>query len=194
MTEITPPSSAEQSQILFSNDAGTKFEVVSPNNPLPVVQSSAPTGTQDINLKQVNGQTVNVGIGAAGTGTQRVSVSTDSVVVANPTVNTTVQTTALAANLVVHSGSSVLSHFQVSVDTTLSVGPWWVMVYNATSAPADGAVTPFQCYALPAGTTSMGIDFPEPPTLATGVVIGVSTTGPFTKTASTHAFISAAYR
>jgi hypothetical protein len=37
-----------------------------------------PGGTASENLSQVNGQTVNVGTGAAGLGTQRVSVSNDS--------------------------------------------------------------------------------------------------------------------
>lgn len=51
----------------------------STTNPLPVT-ASAPTGTQDTNLKQVNGATVNVGVGAAGTGTQRITTSSDSTV------------------------------------------------------------------------------------------------------------------
>lgn len=38
------------------------------------------SGTQDENLKQVNGATVNVGVGAASTGTQRVTTSTDSTI------------------------------------------------------------------------------------------------------------------
>lgn len=39
-----------------------------------------PSGTQDENIKQVNGVAVNVGIGTAGTGTQRVAVSSDSTI------------------------------------------------------------------------------------------------------------------
>lgn len=42
--------------------------------------SLTPSGTQDENIKQVNGATVNVGIGAASTGTQRVAVSNDSTI------------------------------------------------------------------------------------------------------------------
>lgn len=40
--------------------------------------STTITGTSDENIKQVNGATVNVGTGTAGSGTQRVSVSSDS--------------------------------------------------------------------------------------------------------------------
>lgn len=48
---------------------------VSATNPLPVT-SSSPTGTQDVNLKQVNGGTVDTGHGTA-TGAQRVELPTD---------------------------------------------------------------------------------------------------------------------
>lgn len=51
-------------------------------NPLPVsgTVTTTPSGTQDENLKQVNGASVNVGAGASSTGTQRVITATDSVI------------------------------------------------------------------------------------------------------------------
>lgn len=49
---------------------------------VPVSGSLTPSGTQDTNLKQVNGATVNVGAGAAGTGTQRNSVAQDTTTIA----------------------------------------------------------------------------------------------------------------
>lgn len=107
---------------------------------------------------------------------------------------TSVQSAALASSLVVHSGASNFYSFNVSADSTLSGAAWWIMVFNATSAPADGAVTPVKCYALPTGATGASGSFPSPVTFSTGIVISVSTTGCFTKTASTHAFISADYR
>ena len=185
---------------------------------VPVSGSLTPVGTQDTNLKQVNGATVNVGVGAAGTGTQRVTTSTDSTIatITNPVgikgadgstiasssnpapVNqvsaTKVSTAALAANLVVSAAPASLFSFEVSADSTLSAAAWWVMAYDATAAPADGAVTPIKCYALPSGAPSISAGFTTPETFSTGVVIGVSTTGCFTKTASTHAFISGGYR
>lgn len=45
---------------------------------IPVSGTFTVSGTQDTNLKQVNGATVNVGSGAAGPGTQRIILSTDS--------------------------------------------------------------------------------------------------------------------
>lgn len=99
-------------------------------------------------------------------------------------------TSALAANLVVKASGGNLYSFEVAADSTLSATAWWIMIYNATSAPGDGAVTPLKCYAMPLGATSFAAAFPTPLALSTGGVIGVSTTGCFTKTASTHAFIS----
>lgn len=108
---------------------------------------------------------------------------------------TKVSSSALAANLVVNNAASSLYSFEVSADSTLSGAAWWVMIYDATSAPADGAVTPAKCYAMPSGATLLSASFgPGPVTFSTGIVIGVSTTGCFTKTASTHAFISGDYK
>lgn len=103
---------------------------------------------------------------------------------------TSVQTSALAANQIVSASATNLWSFDVAADSTLSAAPWWIMIYNNTSAPADGAVTPTKCYALPAGATTFSGGFPAGVAFSTGVVIGVSTTGCFSKTASTHAFIS----
>lgn len=103
---------------------------------------------------------------------------------------TPITTAALAANQIVKASAGNLYSFEVSVDSTLSAAAWWIMLYNATSAPGDGAVTPLKCYALPSGATSYAAAFPTPVAFSTGITIGVSTTGCFTKTASTHAFIS----
>src|SRR5581483_2691357 len=61
---------------------------------------------------------------------------------------------SLSANQVVKSSAGNLYSFEVSADSTLSAAAWWIMIYNATSAPADGSVTPAKCYAVPPGTTS----------------------------------------
>ena len=67
------------------------------------------------------------------------------------------------------------------------------MIFNATSLPGDGTVTPAKCYAFPAGTTNYSAAFPTPVALSTGIVMGVSTNGCYTKAASTHAYISGDY-
>lgn len=106
----------------------------------------------------------------------------------------TVASTALAANQVINAAATNLYAFEVAADSTLSAAAWWIMIYNATSAPVDGAVTPAKCYAMPAGVTGFSAAWPKPVRFSTGVTIGVSTTGCFTKTASTHAFISGDYK
>lgn len=106
----------------------------------------------------------------------------------------TTASSALAANLVVKASAGNLYGFQVSADSTLSGAAWWIMVYNATAAPGEGAVTPAKCYAMPSGTTAFSASWPLPVQFSTGITIGVSTTGCFTKTASTHAFISGDYK
>lgn len=97
-------------------------------------------------------------------------------------------TSALASNLVLKSGAGNLYGFVVTSSTGT---PGYVMVFNATSAPADGAVTPVKCYYLPANS-SIGVDFrPGPmPYFSTGITAVFSSTGCFTKTASATAFIS----
>lgn len=109
---------------------------------------------------------------------------------------TAVSTTALAASLVVNAAPAKICGFEVQADSTLSAAAWYIMVFNATSLPADGAVTPIKCYPMAAGTTGYAAAFSTGGTsFGTGITIGVSTTGCFTKTASTHAlFISGDYQ
>ena len=81
---------------------------------------AVPVGTADINLKQVNGQTVNVGTGAAGTGTQRVTTSTDSSVNVVPTgTNITITPTIQNAQYV--SGNCMGGFQTVALGTAASV-------------------------------------------------------------------------
>ena len=104
------------------------------------------------------------------------------------------QSAALAANLTLKSGAGNLYSFEVAADSTLAGAAWWVMIYDATSAPADGAITPAKCYSLPSGATTMTGAFPTPVAFATGITIGVSTNGCYTKAQSTHALIGGDYQ
>lgn len=144
------------------------------------VQGIAGGTPQTVNNTQVNGVAISTGSGLTGTGTQR-----EAEAAAAPTASS-----AIAANTVICGAACQLTSFDVSADSTLSGAAWWIMIYNATSAPADGAVTPIKCYAMQSGSTGIAAAFPAPLNLTTGATIGVSTTGCFSKTASTHAFIS----
>lgn len=180
-----------------------------------VTQASGPW-TQ--NVTQFGSTNVSTGTGTGGAGIPRVTVSNDSAVrvwdgtntatvkaastaaaatdtsvVVTPSPNTGIvyaSTSALAANLVAKGSAGNLVDLEVSADATLAAADWWIMVFDATSAPADGAVTPVKCYYMPATTTTFFTGFTGFPKFNTGITISISTTGCFTKTASTHAFIS----
>lgn len=67
----------------------------------------------------------------------------------------------------------------------------FMMVFNLTSAPADGAVTPVEWIQLAANSTAcLSYGSGPPNAYATGITLVYSSTGPFTKTASaTAAFV-----
>lgn len=72
--------------------------------------------------------------------------------------------------------------------TTTSVSGY-LMTFNATSAPADGAVTPVECIPVASGSAvSISFAGAPPDHYSTGIVAVFSTTGPFTKTGSVTAF------
>ena len=75
-----------------------------------------------------------------------------------------------------------------SVTTGASAG--YVMIFDATSVPANGTVTPSYCYEVPANTT-LGASWDNiPASFTNGIVFVFSTTGCFTKTISNTAFFS----
>lgn len=57
---------------------GTNWQTVSAAKPLPVTATFSPAGTQDVNLKQINGTTALTGNGTAGAGAQRVTIASDN--------------------------------------------------------------------------------------------------------------------
>lgn len=95
-------------------------------------------------------------------------------------------TGAVASNLVAKASAGNL----YAMNVTAGASALFIMVFDATSAPADGAVTPKWCLPLAANA---GLDkvFNPPLRGATGLTIVASTTGCYTKTASATAFISA---
>ena len=77
----------------------------------------------------------------------------------------------------------------LSVTTGASAG--FLMLFNAVSAPVDGAVTPRECVAVPA-TSTVALDFGETSEpYVTGLTAVFSTTGCFAKTASATAYFKA---
>ena len=75
------PAPSSSTEVGFIN-AGGNLVAVSPTNPFPV-DIHLDTVVVSENITQINSQPINVGVGAAGTGTMRVSTSSDSSLLAN---------------------------------------------------------------------------------------------------------------
>lgn len=105
-----------------------------------------------------------------------------------PAAVTSNQTNAAAGTLVVKASAGNLYGFEIC--TGAQAG--YLMVFDATSAPADGTVTPRLVYAV-AANTSFARQVTYPFRCATGITLVFSSTGPFTKTASATAFLAGHY-
>jgi hypothetical protein len=121
------------------------------------------------------------GFGTAGVGIVPTSAVANGIV---PIVSAAVEAAHILKN-------SPGNFYSLSVTAGASAG--FVLVFNAVSAPADGAVTPIECVAVAANGTatipSSGT-FNPPVRYTTGITAVFSTTGCFTKTASATAFFT----
>lgn len=121
----------------------------------------------------------------AASGSLAVALPTDQIGALAPVVST-----ALEASRVLKASPGSL--FSISIAIGVTSG--WLLLFDATTAPADGAVTPK--YAIPVGSNgtngfaSINFDTFRPLSFTTGIVAVFSSTGPFTKTASATAFFS----
>jgi hypothetical protein len=98
---------------------------------------------------------------------------------------TPVVSSAAEGSKVLKASAGNLYAYQV----TTGAAAGYVMLFNATSAPADGAVTPVKCVAVPA-TSTVGVTVSPPEYFSTGITAVFSTTGCFTKTVSNTAMFS----
>ncbi len=71
-----PPAHPIGNTIEWSD--GANWQTVSTAKPLPVTATFTPSGTQDTNVKQINGVTPLMGNGVTGTGSQRVTIASDN--------------------------------------------------------------------------------------------------------------------
>lgn len=97
-----------------------------------------------------------------------------------------VSSTAAEASHVIKGAAGNL--YRIAVTTGGSAG--YLLVFDAVSAPADGAVAPKVCRAI-AANTSVDIAYDYPERYATGITAVFSSTGCFSKTASATAHIEA---
>ena len=125
------------------------------------------------------GRTI-AGAVAAGTGTAAVANAPTSA--ATGALTSVSPSTALESSHVMCNAACNAYGFQVNTTSAAE----WVLAYNLTAAPADGAVTPARWWQVPANGTLV-IDMTEgniPIRYTTGWTLVCSTTGPFTQTLS----------
>lgn len=93
--------------------------------------------------------------------------------------------TATVSNGVIVSARPI-NAYRLGMTSGASAG--YFMVFNRTTIPADGVVTPVFCRAV-AANSSISMVFPNNPArFGTGLTLVFSTTGCFTKTASATAY------
>jgi hypothetical protein len=152
----------------------TQVQCDSAGNALVKVNTSLPTGSNVLGK---------VGID------QTTAVTTNGVViapVAGSAAGITPVVSAAAEGSHVFKASAG-NAYSIYVTTGATAG--YLMVFNATAAPADGAVTPIDCIQAPANTTvSLSYSSGPPDVFSTGITGVFSSTGCFTKTISATAF------
>lgn len=165
---------------IFWNITGTPpYVAVSTANPLPVTPIGGSGAPATVNITQVAGATVP----AVGTGVLPVTPAPTAIAAAG--ITPVVSASAEGSHVLQNSANHNLYDLYVTTGSTSG----YLMVFNATSAPGDGAVTPVDCIAAPANaTTSLFTNGAPPEVFATGITVVFSSTGCFTKTVSATAF------
>lgn len=126
------------------------------------------------------------GSGGGGTSTTPVPSSSSTAGIAPDT------SASLQSNRVLKASAGNLYGFLVTVDSATGPVSSKIMVFNATSAPADGAVTPALCINGPAPGQTLSYDPGAiPDYFSTGITIALSSNAScYTKTASATATFS----
>jgi hypothetical protein len=95
-------------------------------------------------------------------------------------------TSATASSIVLKASPG--NFYGASIATGATAG--YLMLLDATSAPADGAVTPKACYGLLPASSPFSVSYSTPAVMLVGITLVFSSTGCFTKTASATVFMS----
>jgi uncharacterized integral membrane protein len=101
------------------------------------------------------------------------------------------QTAAAASSLVAKSSAGKIVNI-----TGSAVSGSYIMVFDATAAPSDGAVSPLKCWGPMSAAGPFVFAWGEGPVFSnsTGITVVSSSTGCFNKTATNAAFISVEYQ
>lgn len=168
---VTPDSPAKVAAgtVTMTLDGSGKAVGASSTNPIPVtVSSGSVTGT--VAISQTTPGTTN-GV--------NIAPSSGSAVAITPVVSASAE----SSHVLKSSAGNLYSVYAVNLTATSG----FLQVFNATSAPTDGAVTPIECIQLPPlATSSINYGSAPPARFSTGIVAVVSSaTTCFTKTTGT---------
>jgi hypothetical protein len=117
--------------------------------------------------------------GSGGGGGGSVTQGTNPWVTSPAALTPVTASTSLSSSQVLKSSAGTFFGAQVNT-TTAAV---FVMLFNATSLPSNGAVTPIGWWQVPANSTASIAEAPAA-SMGAGITLGCSTTGPFTLTAT----------
>lgn len=208
---VVPPALAQSpTKVGYASTSGGTIPV-SAAAPLPVTGTFTPSATQDVNLTQVLGAAPSLtnplwvfpatGATFAVSGTfwqtvQPVSLPTSPAIASGSGVVPSPSSAAAAGLANVVSTAAESNHVLkgspgnlYTLTTTIGTTSGYLMLFDATTLPANGAVTPKYCLPITSNATNggAGVSWPYPLVFATGITAGFSTTGCFTLTASATA-------
>lgn len=187
------PVKAAWGRVVYTNAAGAQasFRLQTTLKPqMPVASAVRPANGASVqndfpvqlSLQEVfNGTTRDLmasiqGAAATGLGTTATAEAPTSVAGA---ATSTAQTTVAAGSLIAKASAGNL--YGISANLPTGAVALKLMVFNATTAPADGTVTPLRVFDVPAAG-SFNVQFHPPIRASAGITLVLSTTGPFSKT------------
>jgi hypothetical protein len=163
------PADAQQAQLYCRQANGGAFLPVQPGQPCPVTIAA---GTAVIGSVAIDQTTPGV--------TNGIAVAPSSA--AGVAITSVVSPSAEATRVLKNAAGNLYSAYATNLTGTAG----FLVIVNATSAPADGAITPLACVPLPAGGVA-SINYAPGPAqrYSTGITAVVSSaTTCFTKTTS----------
>lgn len=144
-----------------------------------------PSGTQDTNLKQLNGTTIAVNTGNASNGTQRVVLATDQPNLTTP-INVTLQAATTGGDSSYHLVSATGTNLTNIKDGQSKITGWFiynnaaafrkVIFYNsaASSTPTVGSTTILFSLVIPS-LSGANVSFPDGINFSSGIWIATTT-------------------
>jgi hypothetical protein len=220
----TPPANASTNVTQFGgNNVVTGTGAGGNGIPrVTISNDSSLAANQSVNEAQVSGTATSVNNGTTDAGTERVTLSSDSTgqvklatgsnIAGKVGIDQTTDVTTNGVEIAPTAGSAAAPSNYVSGAAEsghaavksgagnlyglycYSTAAGLCMVFNSTTVPADGAVTPIECVPVSANNFS-AFDRTIPDQYATGISIAFSTgTNCFNKTASATAFFRVRYK